>query len=733
MRYPLRHGGLAGSVARPDTHPTTAAYPGRVATTTPPPAEASEHASTERPTTAGGLFAAQVGPLLAVAAVVALALSTLSGAATFARLGLPDPGPVTVYALPVVRALSQAAAAATIGFLMLAAFLTPPASTGWLSADGYRAVRVASWAAGTWSVAALLMIPLSAADAYGRPVSQMLDLRVLSSAVPGIESTTAWALTALFALLSLGVTRVVLGWGASIVGFAVALAGLLPLALTGHSAGGSNHDVATNSLLLHVLAAAIWVGGLVALVTHLVAGGRHPALAARRFSAVALVCWVVLAVSGMINALVRITWADFVTSTYGVLVVVKALALVALGAFGAWHRRRTLPALAGGSPGAIVRFAGLEVLVMAATMGVAVALGRTPPPVVLEPQPTRLETLVGYAVDRPLTALGVITEPRFDLIFGTLALVLAGLYLAGVRRLRRRGDSWPVGRTLSWLGGCLVLLVATSSGIGRYAPVMFSAHMGQHMMLNMLVPILLVLGGPVTLLLRALPPAGAGAPPGPREWVLAAVHSPVARVLTHPLVALALFVGSFYVLYFSGLFDFALQSHWAHLAMNVHFLLVGLIFFWPIVGIDPSPRQLPPIGRLGLLFVAIPLHAFFGIAVMTSATVMGSGFYQQLEMPWIDRLADQTTGGGLAWATGEIPMLVVLIALLVQWSRADERTARREDRRADRDGDQDLETYNAMLRSLATTGGAAPPGGGTEAAAIDDRADTSADQGERRT
>jgi putative copper resistance protein D len=259
---------------------------------------------------------------------------------------------------------------------------------------------------------------------------------------------------------------------------------------------------------------------------------------------------------------------------------------------------------------------------------------------------------------------------------------------------------------------------------------MFSVHMGQHMMLNMLVPILLVLGGPVTLLLRALPPAGAGAPPGPREWVLAAVHSPVARVLTHPLVALALFVGSFYVLYFSGLFDVALESHWAHIAMNIHFLLVGLIFFWPIVGIDPSPRQLPPIGRLGLLFIAIPLHAFFGIAVMTSATVIGSGFYQQLEMPWIDRLADQTAGGGLAWATGEVPMLIVLIALLVQWSRADERTARREDRRADRDGDRDLEAYNAMLRSLATTGRAAPPESGST---DESSAESTADVGERRT
>ncbi|GLZ49410.1 copper resistance protein D [Actinomycetospora sp. NBRC 106375] len=676
-----------------------------MATTTPPPADVPEPAApSARPATTGALFASQVAPVLAVAAVVALALSTLSGAATFARLGLPDPGALTVYALPVVRAASQAAAAVTIGFLLFAGFFTPPSSSGSLTADGYRAVRIATWGAGAWSVAALLMIPLSTADAYGRPVGEMLDLRVLATAVPGIEATTAWALTALVALVVLGITRAVLGWGGTVVGCGLALVGLLPLALTGHSAGGSDHDVATNSLLLHVLAAAVWVGGLVAVVTHLVAGGRHPGLAARRFSAVALVCWIVLAISGVLNTLVRVTPGDLVTSTYGVLILVKIAALLVLGAFGLWHRRRALPALDAGDSRALVRFGGLEVLLMAATVGVAVALGRTPPPVVPQPEPTRIEALLGYAIDEPFTAGAVLGAARFDLVFGTLALVLAGLYLAGVRRLRTRGDAWPPGRTTAWLLGCLALLVATSSGIGRYAPTMFSVHMAQHMTLNMLVPILLVLGAPITLVLRALPPAGAGAPPGPREWVLAAVHSPLARFLTQPLVALALFVGSFYVLYFSGLFDVALESHWAHIAMNVHFLLVGLLFFWPIVGVDPSPRQLPYIGRLGLLFVAVPLHAFFGIAVMSSDTVIGSGFYQQLEMPWVDRLADQTAGGGLAWATGEVPMLLVLIALLVQWSRADERAARQGDRRADRDGDRELAEYNAMLRSLAATG-----------------------------
>jgi putative copper resistance protein D len=232
---------------------------------------------------------------------------------------------------------------------------------------------------------------------------------------------------------------------------------------------------------------------------------------------------------------------------------------------------------------------------------------------------------------------------------------------------------------------------------------MFSVHMGQHMVLNMLAPILLVLGAPVTLALRALPASGRSGPPGPREWVLAAVHSPLARWLTHPLVTLPLFVGSFYALYFSGLFPAALPEHWAHKLMILHFLLVGVLFFWPIVGVDPSPRRLPPAARMGIVFASVPFHAFFGVAVMSANTAFGGDFYRSLALPWVpDVLRDQQLGGGMAWAAGEVPLLLVVFALLVQWSRQDERSARRDDRRADADGDAELAAYNAMLHRLAT-------------------------------
>jgi putative copper resistance protein D len=296
----------------------------------------------------------------------------------------------------------------------------------------------------------------------------------------------------------------------------------------------------------------------------------------------------------------------------------------------------------------------------------------------------------------------VLFDWRFDLVFGTAAIVFAIMYLAAVRRLRRRGDAWPVGRIVAWLLGCLVLLVATSSGIGRYMPAMFSMHMGAHMLLSMLTPILLVLGAPVTLALRALPAAGRDEPPGPREWLLAALHSVVSRVLTNPLVATGLFVVGFYGLYFGGIFDAAGGSHAAHVAMNLHFLISGYLFYWVVIGVDPTPRPIPPIGKLAMVFASLPLHAFFGVVLMGTKSVLNEDFYRSLQLSWhTDLLGDQRLGGGIAWAAGEVPLVVVLIALLVQWRRTDQRTAKRLDRAADRDDDADLAAYNRMLAELA--------------------------------
>lgn len=642
-----------------------------------------------------------------LAGAVAAGISALSLADALTATGLPNPGPVTTYGLPIVRAAGEIAAVTAVGSFLFAAFLTPPQGNGVLDASGYRALRMGTGASAVWTVCAALLVPLTVSDVSGQPLRNHLNPVDVWAAAGLVETASAWRWTAFIAAAVTVASLPVLRWSWTPILMAGALATLVPLGLTGHSSAGGAHDLATNSLLFHLGAGALWAGGLLALLAHAMRSGADADLAARRFSALALWCFVVMAVSGVINALVRMEPADLFRSEYGWLVVGKVGALCLLGAIGWWQRRTAVTAL-GTDPdarGPLIRLALVEAAVFGATFGIAVGLGRTPPPPLRE-QPSPVEVAIGYDFSGPPTAARILFDWRFDLIFGTAAIVMAVVYLLGVRRLRRRGDPWPVGRTLAWLCGCAALLFATSSGLGRYMPAMFSIHMLAHMLLSMLVPILLALGGPMTLALRALPTAGRGEPPGPREWLLAALHSRVSRFLTHPIVATVVFVAGFYGLYFGGLFDAAVDNHAAHVLMNVHFLLSGYLFYWVVIGIDPAPRQLPQLGKLAMVFASLPLHAFFGVVLMGMKTVLGETFYRSLQLSWhTDLLGDQRTGGGIAWAAGEVPLVIVMIALLIQWQRSDQRTAKRLDRAADRDDDADLAAYNRMLAELARRDG----------------------------
>jgi cytochrome c oxidase assembly factor CtaG/putative copper export protein len=651
---------------------------------------------------------AAVWPLLAGVAVLAgctaAGIGALSVAAALTATGLPDPGPVTTLGLPFVRAAGEVAAVVAVGAFLLAAFLVPPQKSGVLDVDGYRAVRIGTVAAGAWAVCAALLVPLTISDVSGQPMTAHLNPVTIWSLASLINTATAWRLTALLAAAVTLASLPVLRWSWTPLLLVGSLVTLIPLGLTGHSSAGGSHDLATNGLLIHLVAASLWAGGLLALLGHVIRGGQHADLAARRFSAIALWCFVAMALSGIVNALVRVLPSDLLTTDYGRLVLAKFVALCLLGVVGWRQRRRGVAALQAdpSSRAALTRLALIEALIFGVTFGIAVGLGRTPPPPLPIGIPSIPDAKIGYDFAGPPTPARVLFDWRFDLIFGTAAFVFAALYLAGVRRLRRRGDDWPAGRTAAWLLGCLALLFVTSSGLGRYMPAMFSMHMADHMLLSMLVPILLVLGGPVSLALRALPTAGRDDPPGMREWLLAALHSRLSRFLTNPVVATVLFVAGFYGLYLGGLFDTAVDSHMGHVAMNVHFLVSGYLFYWVVIGVDPTPRPIPPLAKVGVVFASLPLHAFFGVVLMSTQKVLGESFYRSLHLSWhTDLLGDQRLGGGIAWAAGEIPLVLVMIALLVQWSRSDQRTARRLDRAAERDDDAELAAYNAMLAELA--------------------------------
>lgn len=280
----------------------------------------------------------------------------------------------------------------------------------------------------------------------------------------------------------------------------------------------------------------------------------------------------------------------------------------------------------------------------------------------------------------PFGTLTVLTQARPPLV-PTLAITLTGaLYLYGVRRLTSRGDAWAWGRTAGFLGGLAVVFVALCSGLARYDLLLFGAHMVQHMLLSMVAPVFLALGAPVTLALRTLPSR-------PRSRLLALLHSRFARVVTFPAIPWLLFIGSPFALYFSGWYGATLSSAVLHDLLHLHFVLVGCLFFWPILGIDPVPGRVSHPFRILMLFASMPFHAFLGVAIMSVGDDGKGLLAAQHYLPLIgraDAVFQQQVGGGLIWSSGDIVGLLFIFVAVAQWMRASEREAAREDRRLDR-------------------------------------------------
>ena len=635
------------------------------------------------------------------AAVLAAALAYGGGASTAALPGLPHAGAATGWGLPLARLLVDLTGIVTVGVLLAVGVLLPPGAD-----SAVRLLSRASAAAWLWALAAVASIVLTFSDFVGIPLADSLDGAQLGSFVSQTSQGKALALQAVIAatvaLGALGVQR----RGGALGLLVLALTGVVLPGLSGHSGAASDHMLAVSSLVVHVVAASLWVGGLIALGVLGTLGPASMRVAVPRFSHLALWCVVAVAASGVVNAGLRLgSVGQLPGSSYGWLVLGKVVALGSLAGFGWWHRRRTMPQLGerGGLAG-FTRIAAAESVLMVATVGLAVGLSRTPTPVPRTGPAaglTRTRELLGYSMPPAPTPWRLLVDVHIDGFLLTGAVLAGALYLTGLQVLRRRGDHWPPGRTVSWLAGVLLLVVVTSGGVGRYAPVLFSVHMAQHMVLNMAVPILLVLGAPVTLALRTLPPVSAGGP-GVREVLLTGLHSRVVRVLSHPLVAAAIFVGSLYGLYFSPIFPAAMANHWGHLAMQLHFLAAGCLFFWVLIGVDPGPTRPPHVARLVLMLGVMVIHAFFSVALLSANTVLAQSWFAGLQRPWgASLLDDQHLGGAIGWAFGEIPVAAVLTALVVSWVRSDAREAARLDRRADADGDADLAAHNARLAVLA--------------------------------
>lgn len=629
---------------------------------------------------------------------------------------LVDPGALVRWGLPVVTVIARVAAVLTIGaFGVCAVVLAGPGTgsrTTQASPAWQLAARIGTVSAVTWALAQVAHVVFGYAQVWGRPLDSPTfgqELRVFLTAtelgVAYFWATVLAVVVSLFAVATSGMTMA--AWTAVLGAVA-----LVPVALTGHSQGAVAHNLAVSSMWLHLVPLALWVGGLATLgaVVHRLADELPRA--ARRYSALALWCFTLVGVSGVFASVIRLTSPlDLLTTPWGVVLTTKILLFLGLGAMGWVHREHTIPRL-GERPRLFWRLAGVEVLIMGAVTGLAVVLGSSAPPVPQDAvvDPSAVFELSGYPEPPLPTPLTWLTQWHPDPLYLVGAVSAVVVYLTWVRRVRARGDQWPVARTVSWVVAWVLFVWVTNGGPFVYGVLLFSAHMVMHMTLVMLVPVFWTLAAPITLALRALPARRDGSR-GPREWLLALLHSRWAAAWAHPLVAGVNFAGSLFVFYYTDLLQIALTTHVGHVLMVVHFSLAGYMFANAIIGVDPGvDRPSYPV-RLVLLFATMAFHAFFGLSLASLNSLLAAEYFGRLGLTWwVDALKDQEIGGFVTWGIGEAPTLVLAVIMAMMWARADQKVAVRQDRRADRTGDAELAAYNRMLADRASAMGSESPG-----------------------
>ncbi len=564
-------------------------------------------------------------PVMVMAVVTAVcaclvALALAGGGPQPVPLGLADPGPIVGWGLRLARLFALLGAVATVGSLMVAAVL---ASAGDPQLR-QRALRRTARAAWSWAAAASAVVVLTVCDSAGVTLSA-LDRDVLLA-----WSTNGQVLAALVAAVAAGLVAVAAARISSVRAarllLAVALVSALPVPLAGHG----DTDGTTGSLVVHVVAALVWTGGLTGLVLLHDDDTALPA-AASRFSILALGAYAALAGSGLlaVSSVVSL-WgegaADVWASGYVAVVAAKVAVLAALGVVGHQHRRRTLPLLAAGDPHAFRRLAAVELVVMATGIGLAAALARTPLPVASGGTATHGDAA---GLEAPsLTSLATTWRPD-ALILVILGIALA-TYFGGARRLRAAGIDWPRRRTVSFVAGVAVALVFLCSGVAVYASALLSVHLAQVLVALLVVPLLLLLGRPVTLARVA---GGATFPAG------------LARHLGSPATGAVATCVFLTVLHRTSLVEHSLGSSWWHLVVIATAIGCGLALLWPALGGDdvPSPRSTSE--RVGwLVAVAVGL-AVLGAQLRVDDRLLAADWFLELRLGWADPNADQQWAG----------------------------------------------------------------------------------------
>lgn len=595
------------------------------------------------------------------AGVLALAWAYSYGGGSVPGL-LDRAGPLVTWGLPAAKLVVNLASAGTIGALTLAVFALPRGGT----ADA-TALRFAAWSAVAWTGGAALHTYASFLFIANTAPSEGLGEAFLTY-VTRIDAGRAGALTTLIAgavaasCFRLRSPRLLAGTTVA------AFAGLLPLVMKSHAAGGTDHADSTTAIFLHAAAAAVWVGGLLVLLAlRRVLPHDQLVVTVRRYSTLALICFISLAVTGVLGALVRISTVEALFSPYGIIILAKAGIFVILGALGAVHRRWSINRMES-SPGRGGRqFAFLavaELAVMGAASGMAAALARTEPPasagagavrkvgaqefVSVLPEPGLWEFTTGWAPD-----------PLWSLACGFAVFA----YLAGVRRLYRAGRNWPLYRTVLWLAGVAVLFMVTNGGVHLYQGYLFNAHVLTQMMLTAVVPLLLVPAAPLTLAQLAVRARTDGST-GIKEFVDRSAQPALAMLRKDPVLTIFILAASLFAIYYSPLLEWAAVGQVGYSAMTLLALLSGCLTTAALTGTRDSGTS-TRYGRLLALAGTAALYAFGGWKLTEQAPSMEVPWFTAVGRPWgLSPAAAAELGGTMMWSIAAATLAITAAIII---------------------------------------------------------------------
>lgn len=572
---------------------------------------------------------------------VVVAVLALLVAGDLQSRSVTDPAIDVRVGLPVAELTRNLAVAAVLGLLAAAVWVVGPGDQVWA-----RLLDAAAAAASVWATAAAVTGLLTFVSASGLLPGDPGFSSELIGYLTGIGLGQAWAVETVAAAILAALCVAVRSHTGALVLLVLAAAGLLPV-LVGHAAGGQDELVEVPALVIHVLAAGTWIGGLAVVALLLARRSVQLHVVLARYGQIALLCFVALTVSGTVLALLHLGPGAPLNSAYALLILAKVVLLIAAGMFGGVIRvrllRRFTPVRTRRGLGAVL---GAELVILASAFGVAAALVRTPSPESDEAAPpltTPAEVLTGRPLPAPFSPLQLVASWRPDLGWITLSVGLAVVYGVGIFRAWRSGQDWPVARSLAWYGGLAALVLLTSGGANVYAPVLLSVHVVTKLVLLVPIPALLIAGRPGRLIEAVALPRGDGSR-GLREWRRAVSDLPLARALARPLPAALLALLVIGSLYTTGLLEWETRQLVGHEIVTASMLIIGLLLTSGWLRVVEGRVVTIAVLAAGLILLAA--------ALLIGARVGADWFFA---LGWPNPVADQRTAG--------VAVLVVLVLL----------------------------------------------------------------------